>query len=265
MILPFRKYHGTGNDFILIDNRVPGWSPATKQVAFLCDRHLGIGADGLMLLSEQPGYDFGMRYFNSDGNESSMCGNGGRCITFFAQSLGLIRDSARFHAIDGEHLAEITGTDQQTTVVRLKMTDTVIGQEYREGVFLDTGSPHLVVFVPDVEAIDVFHDGGLLREDQRFAPGGTNVDFVQKGKDHIFVRTYERGVENETLSCGTGVTASALATAFRYPGNPGYCQIKTRGGALKVSFLQHGASFSNIWLEGEATYVFSGKVELTGI
>jgi diaminopimelate epimerase len=261
MKIPFSKYHGTGNDFIIIDNRLLQWEPARPQVSFLCDRHLGIGADGLMLLAPKEGYDFAMTYYNSDGNESTMCGNGGRCITAFAGSLGLVGRQARFWAVDGVHEAEITGTETAGNY-RIKLKDTQIGNIFGDGLFLDTGSPHFVRFVNDATSADVFNEGRNFRNDVRFFPGGTNVDFVEVQDDVLFVRTYERGVENETLSCGTGVTASALAHAFKNPGNPGFYRIKTLGGTLKVSFMQAGEQFTGIWLEGPAKFVFSGEIIL---
>ena len=259
MKIPFSKYHGTGNDFIIVDNRTLQWEPTMKQVSFLCDRHLGIGADGLMLLSEKSGFDFAMIYFNSDGNESTMCGNGGRCMTSFAMSLGLAGTTARFWAIDGPHEAEISG-NASAFVCRLKMKETQIAVIHDDGLFLDTGSPHFVRFVEDAAATNVFIEGKALRYDMRFSPGGTNVDFVELQDETLFVRTYERGVENETLSCGTGVTAAAIAHAFRNHADPGFYHIKTPGGALKVSFARTGKMFTDIWLEGPAKFVFSGEI-----
>jgi diaminopimelate epimerase len=261
MKLHFSKYHGTGNDFVVIDNRLVYWEPTVSQVAFLCDRHFGIGADGLMLLSEKTGFDFAMKYYNSDGNESTMCGNGGRCMSAFAQSLGLIDKAACFWAIDGVHEMEIHG-DFPVNRYRLKMKDTQIGKKYDDGLCIDTGSPHFVTFVSDVIISDVFVTGKKLRNDARFYPKGTNVDFVGIQDESLFVRTYERGVENETLSCGTGVTASALAHAYRNPVNPGFFSIKTLGGALKVSFKQSGEKFTDIWLEGPAEFVYSGEISI---
>jgi diaminopimelate epimerase len=261
MTIRFSKYHGTGNDFILIDNRLISWKPTDRQVAFLCDRHTGIGADGLMLLDESAGFDFAMTYYNSDGHESTMCGNGGRCMTAFAQSLGISSRKMRFRAIDGEHESEVMDP-LHAGIYRVKMIDTRIGAIFKDGYFLNTGSPHFVQFVKDAGNTDVFNAGRLLRHDRRFAPGGTNVDFVEMQDDTLFVRTYERGVENETLSCGTGVTAAAIVAAFRDPVSPGNYNVRTPGGDLKVSFSRSGDSFRDIWLEGEATKVFDGEVEM---
>jgi diaminopimelate epimerase len=262
MKLEFHKYHGTGNDFILIDNRVLNWQPDKKRIAFLCDRHFGIGADGLILLSRKEGSDFSMKYYNSDGKESTMCGNGGRCMTAFAHRLGLIRKEARFHAIDGEHFAKILGEQNDVMIVSLKMKDTRVEEIHADHIFMNTGSPHYVTFVKDVTEMDFSGSAHRIRNGERFADEGTNVDFVEIRKDHLFVRTYERGVEDETLSCGTGVTASALAAAIRNPDNPGHYSVKTKGGDLVVRFRQNKTIFTDIWLEGPAVFVFRGEVEV---
>ncbi|MEI6682888.1 MAG: diaminopimelate epimerase [Bacteroidota bacterium] len=254
MKIQFFKYQGTGNDFIIIDNRTIQWEPAESEISGLCDRHTGIGADGLMLLGDMAGFDFAMRYFNSDGKESTMCGNGGRCMTAFARHLALIDTRARFWAVDGSHEAEFTDP-----VYRLKMKDTRLEILFEDGYLLNTGSPHFVVFTHDVAGIDVSSAGRALRNDDRFAPDGVNVDFVESGEDGLFVRTYERGVEGETLSCGTGVTAAAIIAAYLTPGNREFYQIKTLGGNLRVSFRQSGLSFSDVWLEGPALQVFQGE------
>ena len=182
-------------------------------------------------------------------------------MTAFAKSLGLIDRIAHFWAVDGIHEALIPENDPEYRF-RLKMKDTQIEKIYADGLFLDTGSPHFVTFVNDAVSTDVIRMGRALRNDVRFAPGGANIDFVELQDDELFVRTYERGVENETLSCGTGVTASALAHAFRNPVNPGFYPIKTLGGMLKVSFSQNGELFTDIWIEGPAEFVFSGKIQI---
>jgi diaminopimelate epimerase len=261
MKIAFSKYHGTGNDFIIIDNRKLLWEPTSQQLSFLCDRHFGIGADGLMLLSETSGFDFSMRYFNSDGNESTMCGNGGRCMTAFARSARLVSTRARFVAVDGIHETEVVNTHGEI-LIRLKMKDTELGHVYPDGFFIDTGSPHFVMFVKDARKMDVFNSGKTFRNDRRFAPGGTNVDFVEIADNGLFVRTYERGVENETMSCGTGVTASALVAAFTGNISRSPCDILTPGGSLKVSFNQAGQKFTDIWLEGPAQFVFEGEINI---
>lgn len=256
----FYKYHGTGNDFILIDNRELRWEPTQQKIAFLCNRHLSIGADGLMLLNVARGYDFGMSYYNSDGNESTMCGNGGRCMTAFARSLGLIGEKALFKAVDGDHEAVVLSANDNLTQVRLKMKDTSIGKVFPDGIFLDTGSPHFVRFVEAVQEMDICTEGRKLRYDSRFAPGGTNVDFAEVTGQGLFVRTYERGVEDETLSCGTGVTAAALAHAFNTQSHTGETTLSTTGGTLKVIFCREEQSYTGIWLEGPAKFVFSGEI-----
>jgi diaminopimelate epimerase len=263
MKLAFEKYHGAGNDFVIIDNREVAWKPTPEQVAALCDRHFGIGADGLMLLSLHEGFDFGMTYFNSDGNESTMCGNGGRCMTAFAHSLGLTRKDARFHAIDGEHTGIILGKIPNGFLVRLKMKDVTVEDNHTDHLFIDTGSPHYIVFTDHADSIDIIREARKIRYDTCFAEEGTNVDFVEKTAEGIYVRSYERGVENETLSCGTGVTASALATAVRSESDPGMYQVKTRGGELKVRYTRSGNTFTDIWLEGPAQKVFNGTAEVT--
>ncbi|HNY01923.1 MAG TPA: diaminopimelate epimerase [Bacteroidales bacterium] len=258
MKIKFEKYQGAGNDFILIDNRFAAVGLTTEEIARLCHRRFGIGADGLMLLSQKEGYDFSMTYYNADGNESTLCGNGGRCMTAFAKSLGLVSDRARFFAADGEHLCDIADENGKW-IFRLKMRDTSIGRIYDDGIFLDTGSPHFVRFgtFPD---LDVVHEGRRLRFDPRFEPGGANINFASAGNEVLFVRTYERGVEDETLSCGTGVTASALAYAFRNNTGESRCLIETRGGRLSVRFQRSGDRFTDVWLEGPAEFVFRGEV-----
>jgi diaminopimelate epimerase len=253
------KYQGTGNDFVLLDNREKTISLTTEQIKWLCDRRFGIGADGLMLLELEPGIDFKMVYFNSDGNESSMCGNGGRCITAFAKHLGLISDTAKFLAIDGIHEAKIVNG-----IVSLKMNDVRQVEVGEDFFYLNTGSPHYVKFVSDIENIDVFEEGKKIRYNNRFAAEGTNVNFIEKKDNELFVRTYERGVEDETLSCGTGVTAAALIAAFKGQStDKNNCAIKTLGGNLNVKFdkvLEN--TFYNIWLEGPATFVFKTIIDI---
>lgn len=253
------KYQGTGNDFVLLDNREKNISLTTEQIKWLCNRRFGIGADGLILLELEPGIDFKMVYFNSDGNESSMCGNGGRCITAFAKYLGIINSEAKFLAIDGIHEAKI-----DTDLVSLKMNDVrqvEVGENY---FYLNTGSPHYVKFVNNLEEFNVFKEGKKIRNNDRFIFEGTNVNFIEKIDHELFVRTYERGVENETLSCGTGVTAAALVAALKgVSTDKNNCAIKTLGGHLNVKFdkvLEN--TFYNIWLQGPATFVFKTTIEV---
>lgn len=259
MQLECYKYQGTGNDFVLIDNREKNISLTEEQIKWLCDRRFGIGADGLMLLELEPGVDFKMVYFNSDGNESSMCGNGGRCITAFAKRLGIIDSEAKFLAIDGIHESKIN-----VDYVSLKMNDVRQVEVGDDFYYLNTGSPHYVKFVQDIENLDVFSEGKKIRYSSRFATEGTNVNFIEKKEHELFVRTYERGVESETLSCGTGVTAAALVAAYKGKStDKNNCVIKTLGGTLNVKFekvLEN--TFYNIWLEGPANFVFKTNIEL---
>lgn len=260
MKLHFYKYQGTGNDFIILDNRNWSYTSLTMdRVKFLCDRRFGIGADGLMLLNQKSGFDFEMKYYNADGRESSMCGNGGRCMVKFAYHQGMRKREFLFSAVDGAHLAEI---DDDGTV-SLKMVDVKDVREFHNDFILDTGSPHFVKIVSDVMDYDVFHKGMDIRYSSEFAKDGINVNFVeQKKTDEIIVRTYERGVEDETLSCGTGVTASALVC---YHNDAGYNDVKviTKGGRLVVEFDRNpDGSFQNIWLCGPAEKVFEGDTEL---
>ena len=261
MKLSFSKYQGTGNDFILIDNRENKIRLSEMQIKQLCDRRFGIGADGLILIRDLTGFDFEMNYYNADGNESSMCGNGGRCITAFARTLNRIKDKAIFSAIDGRHEAIVTS--EAPFIVKLKMSDVTAIEVQKDFVYLDTGSPHYVKFVVDVASFDVVSEGRKIRNSERFREKGTNVNFVQTTDGGLIVRTYERGVEDETLSCGTGVTASALAAVEKNVAvdKNGVMNIQTPGGKLKVYFEKNGTGFKNIWLEGEATFVFSGVVE----
>jgi diaminopimelate epimerase len=260
MQIDFYKYQGTGNDFILIDNRTQSLALSLEQVKYACDRRFGIGADGLMLLESEPGYDFKMVYYNSDGNQSSMCGNGGRCISAFAKRLGVIGDKARFLAADGPHEALI----DEYGIVSLKMQDVKQVENGSDYFYLDTGSPHYVKFVSGVEEMDVATEGRKIRNSERFAEAGTNVNFIEKKDEVLFVRTYERGVEDETFSCGTGVTAAALVAALSgVASSKNHCQVKTLGGMLDVSFEKVlESNFYNIWLKGPAQMVFKGTISL---
>lgn len=259
MKIKFQKYQGTGNDFVILDNRENLYSNLdTTQVKLICDRRFGIGADGLMMLNNKPGYDFEMLYFNADGKPGTMCGNGGRCMIRFVNNLGIHKYTYKFLASDGEHEAEL-----ENHWIRLKMKDVTEIDEHSTFVVLNTGSPHLVKFANDVANIDVVETGREIRYSKRFAEEGINVNFVEgTGEDSIFVRTYERGVEDETMSCGTGVTAAALMSAHN-PLGFNRVNVKTHGGNLSVEFNKDGDDhFTNIWLCGPAEFVFDGEMEL---
>ena len=262
---PFRKYEGAGNDFILLDARNDA-PPAPDQATIerWCDRHFGIGADGLMLLRNHPDYDFEMVYYNSDGRPSSMCGNGGRCIVRFAADLGIHREEYRFMAVDGPHRARLTEDGQ----VALEMSDVRgIRPAGDRDVVLDTGSPHYVRFVPDLGAVDVVREGRALRNSPAFAAAGINVNFVRAAADgKLSILTYERGVEDETLACGTGVTAAAVASVHRSKALGQFdVRVRARGGTLRVSGVRTGPdTFTEIWLTGPATYVFRGELPALG-
>ncbi|OQX80868.1 MAG: diaminopimelate epimerase [Bacteroidetes bacterium 4484_249] len=260
MKIEFYKYHGTGNDFILIDNRKGDIELKKDQIAWLCNRRLGIGGDGLMFLLSSADFDFEMKYFNADGAEGTMCGNGGRCITAFANFLGIIKNKAHFMAIDGLHESEILSKNEQSVNVSLKMTDVDYIEKKNDYIFMNTGSPHYIKFVEDIEKVDVFNEGKRIRWDKRFQPGGTNVNFVEIKESKLIVRTFERGVEDVTLSCGTGVTASALAASMFQADDKNVFDIETYGGKLKVSFTKDKEKFTNIRLEGPAVKVFEGVV-----
>ena len=257
MKLEFFKYQGTGNDFVIIDNRQKVFSKNdTKLIAKLCDRRFGIGADGLILLENDKMSDFKMVYYNADGRESSMCGNGGRCLVAFAHYLDIIGETTIFTAIDGTHSATIEGD-----VVTLKMNDVHEIKEKKAYSFLDTGSPHHVQLVENLEHLDVHKEGAKLRYGLYGEPG-SNINFVeQSGKDVFRVRTYERGVEDETLSCGTGVTAVAIAMHKAGKTTSNTVGVNTPGGDLTISFEQQNGAYTNIALKGPAIQVYKGEIE----
>ncbi len=260
MKIEFYKYQGTGNDFVILDNREGIFSELTpKQVNLLCNRRFGIGADGLMLFNNKAGFDFEMKYFNSDGKEGSMCGNGGRCILKFASMMGIKKSSYNFFAVDGEHEGEIDLDGE----ISLKMKDVDGVEDFSNHYVLNTGSPHYVKTTSDVMKIDVVAEGRAIRNSKEFAEEGINVNFVETlDEDTIYVRTYERGVEDETLSCGTGVTAAALISAHNDNGF-NRVEVKTTGGRLNVEFDKiNESNFNNIWLSGPAEMVYKGEINL---
>lgn len=258
MALSFYKYQGTGNDFVMVDNRKLLFPTEDEAlVKHLCDRRMGVGADGLILLQDHPEYDFQMVYYNADGRVGSMCGNGARCTVRFAKQLGVIEDVAHFLAADGEHQASV-----ERELIHLKMNEVTSVEKIGNDYYLNTGSPHYVRFVDDVQELDVYKEGRVVRFNERFNEVGTNVNFVQRiSDDEIFVRTYERGVEDETLSCGTGVTACALVASLEGLQKP--IKVKTLGGDLEVSFSPNGEAFDDIYLIGPAKLVFTGSVTLS--
>ncbi len=260
MELSFVKYHGTGNDFIIIDNREKQMSHVESAlIKRLCDRRFGIGADGFMLLEFHPDADFNMIYFNSDGNLSSMCGNGGRCIVHFAHQIGVIEHSTEFMAPDGVHKATILPNGD----VNLKMSNVDMPKVVSPGYELQTGSPHLVVKEKSVSTIDVKTKGRSFRNDPAYVDEGINVNFMQQtGDKKLTVRTYERGVEDETYSCGTGVTACAITAAFLNGKNEGSYMVQTLGGSLSVAFKLENTMYKNIWLKGPAVRVFQGEIDV---
>jgi len=259
MQISFYKYQGTGNDFIMIDNRYNLFPKSNaKLISRLCDRKFGIGADGLILLEASDNYDFTMKYYNADGNEGSMCGNGGRCIVAFANFLKIINIDTVFDAVDGIHKATIVGD-----VVSLKMNDVSIIKEFSDELFLDTGSPHHITYVDNITTVDVKTVGKKIRYGAPYFEEGTNVNFVEQKNENTFsVRTYERGVENETLSCGTGVTAVAIASHKAKKTNQNAIILETLGGSLEVSFTYDNNYYKNVFLKGKATLVFNGEIEI---
>jgi len=260
MNLHFYKYQGAGNDFILIDNRkldIDHQNPLL--LSRLCNRRFGIGADGIIFLQEIKGYDFEMVYYNADGNPSSMCGNGGRCIAAFAKKLGIIENETNFLAVDGAHYAKIA---DEGNWVSLKMSN--VDQVQRDGgaFVLNTGSPHYIRICSNLKNKNVYLDGKEIRYSEKYASEGINVNYVEDFGDHYFVRTYERGVEDETFACGTGVTAVALAMAKQknQTGNI-ITSIDALGGRLNVRFNFDGNKFTDVFLEGPATFVFEGSMK----
>jgi len=260
MVCHFYKYHGTGNDFIMLDARNSRFlTPGPDTIARLCDRRFGIGADGLVTIHPHKNLDFFMKYYNSNGYEGSMCGNAGRCAVKFAKKLGIIDKSALFEAADGNHEGRISTGN--TVILTLLPVSTI--RYYEDHYELFTGSPHYVKFIKSLEDIDVRAKGAAIRYNEQYKKDGINVNFVSFYKDGIYVRTYERGVEDETLSCGTGIIASAICAVIEKKSDKHSYTVYTRGGALRVSFDRSGEKhFENITLEGPVTFVFEGDVEI---
>ena len=255
MKIHFYKYQGTGNDFVMIDNREGNFPKNNTQlINKICDRKFGVGADGLILLEDSDTTDFKMVYYNADGNEGSMCGNGGRCLVAFANQLNVIEEKATFDAVDGLHYATF-----KKGIVSLQMIDVTTVEAFESHSFLDTGSPHHVAFVEDIDNFDVTTKGKEIRYGSPYFEKGTNVNFAELiDEDTIKVRTYERGVEDETLSCGTGVTAVAIAAHFSNKLKGNTINIKAVGGDLSVSFEKQNNQYTNVILTGPATFVYEG-------
>jgi diaminopimelate epimerase len=260
MLLDFYKYQGTGNDFVMIDNRSLFFPKENVAlIERLCDRRFGIGADGLILLENDNDTDFRMVYYNSDGNESSMCGNGGRCLVAFAKQLNVIEDATTFIATDGLHHATVAADG----LVSLQMIDVNELKITPEFSFLNTGSPHHVQIVDDLEHYNVKENGAAIRYSELYGKAGSNINFVSQINDDTFaVRTYERGVEDETLACGTGVTAVAIAMHATGVTSSNAIHLKVEGGKLEVSFEKLGSQYTNVFLKGPAQFVFKGQIEI---
>lgn len=258
MLLQFYKYQGTGNDFVILDNREGNIHLSKEQVALICDRHFGIGSDGLMLLNKHENYDFEMVYYNADGALGTMCGNGGRCLTKFAFNKGIQATTYNFIASDGEHQAVI----DENGWIHLKMIDVQEVSIVQDATVLNTGSPHYIKPVSDLSNYDVFTEGKKIRYNETYNKVGINVNFVEWNENELFVRTYERGVENETFSCGTGVTAAAIAMSAETLGYQ-ETKIRTLGGSLLIKFNKVNAqNYNNVWLCGPASLVYKGQITI---
>ena len=256
----FYKYQGTGNDFVMIDNRSNFFPKDNiKLIEHLCDRRFGIGADGLILLENDVDADFRMVYYNSDGNQSSMCGNGGRCLVAFAKRLNVIQNQTTFIATDGLHHATIS----EDGIVSLQMIDVLNVKITPDYAFLNTGSPHHVELVNDLEHFDIKTNGAKIRYSDLYGKAGSNVNFVKQISENSFaLRTYERGVENETLSCGTGATAVAIAMNSIGKSTSNNIELNVQGGKLEVSFEKKEGQFTNVFLKGPAEFVFKGEISI---
>ena len=252
----FSKFHGAGNDFIMI-NAIKNEIVLSEELIFkMCDRRTGIGADGLIILMHSDNHDFRMRYYNCDGKESTFCGNGGRCIAAFAHQQGIIKNEATYEAVDGIHKAKVTETSSNEYLVELTMRDIMSYKLDDDSLLIDTGSPHYVKKVMNLDTMDVYAEGAKIRYDKNISSDGVNVDFLLNDNGNIRIRTYERGVENETLACGTGVTASAMAASLWYGGND--IDIYTQIAKLNVRFDKENNTFKNVVLTGPAAHVFDG-------
>ena len=260
MKIIFYKYQGTGNDFVIIDNRQQIFSKKS-QTFFrkICDRRFGIGADGLILLQNHLKFDFEMIYFNADGKEGSMCGNGGRCIVAFAKFLKIIDKKTSFSAIDGVHDAVVL----KNNLISLKMNNVQHIKVSKDHILLNTGSPHYVKAIKNIIGLDAVEVGKKIRYSSKFKKEGINVNFIQKRGKDLFIRTYERGVENETFSCGTGAIAAAIAANQMNLTTTNQVKINALGGILQVSFEKNKQNqYKNIWLTGPVQQTFTGNIEI---
>ncbi|HLU87198.1 MAG TPA: diaminopimelate epimerase [Taishania sp.] len=259
MEIQFAKYHGAGNDFILLDNRQGIYDELTdKQIQFLCDRRFGIGADGLIKINSHPTLDFEADYYNADASKS-FCGNGGRCAVAFANKLGIDVSSTSFLGYDGLHDANL-----QDSLIHLGMNNVNSYKQFDKDYEVYTGSPHYIHFTSELSDFDMYNFGRTIRYNETYKSEGINVNAVEiLGENQLFVRTYERGVEDETLACGTGVTAAAMAYCIN-ANKTGQqtIEIRVMGGNLKVKFDFDGQIFRNVWLIGEGTFVFEGTIHV---
>jgi diaminopimelate epimerase len=261
--MEFYKFHGTGNDFILIDNRKGFANLSNGSIKDLCDRRFGIGADGLIMLEDDTDCDLSMVYFNSDGKESTMCGNGGRCLAAFASHLQMVDRHGTLRAIDGIHKFSILERMDKTWQVRLGMSDVKgIINEPSGDMIIDTGSPHYVRKDDDPENMDILKLAKEIRYSDRFRKDGINVNFIREDESHITIRTYERGVEDETWSCGTGCVAAAVASGNNRPDGKHEFNVTTKGGDVLVSYMKSGNVYSDVYLTGPAVMVFKGNIEI---
>ena len=252
----FSKYHGAGNDFVMINAIKTPVNLSDDEVKEICDRRIGVGADGLIIVLPSERYDFRMKYYNCDGHESTFCGNGGRCISAFAVEEGLATQNIEYEAIDGVHKAIVTKNSDNEYMVSITMRDIESYDLTDDRLLINTGSPHYVTRVENLKSFDVRKHGAAIRNDKSISKDGVNVDFMEIVGNQYHIRTFERGVEDETLACGTGVTASAIAAALWYGGNN--IDIKTTLATLNVRFEKSGKSIRNIVLSGPATHVFDG-------
>jgi diaminopimelate epimerase len=254
----FHKFHGAGNDFILLSHTASSEAPDEETIRNMCRRHFGVGADGLIILQASSVADFEMKYYNADGREGSMCGNGGRCAALYAYEQGMCSEEMSFMAFDGLHRAKIINSGDKP-LVTLQMSNVTRIHNGGDHFFIDTGSPHYVAFKQNIETIDMDKEARPLRHHYR--KGGTNVNFIEKKGAHYHIRTFERGVEQETLACGTGITAAAIAVAETHSPGTSTIPVKAKGGTLEVSLTKSSGSYENIWLKGPAVNVFEGTIK----